>query len=153
MKIILQRVSKASVSVDGETVAAIGRGLLILLGIGRSDGRAEADSLAEKCARLRIFEDEAGKTNASIQDIQGEALVVSQFTLYADTRKGRRPSFTDAAAPDVAQQLVEYFAERLKSLGVPVRTGRFGAHMLVELVNDGPFTVVLENPLTSSPPR
>ncbi len=145
MRIVLQRVRKASVSVDGETIAAIDRGLLILLGIGHGDGQAEADFLAEKCANLRIFEDEAGKTNVSVLDIKGEALVVSQFTLYADARKGRRPSFTDAGAPEIAEPLVRYFAERLTALGVPARTGSFGAHMLVELTNDGPFTIVLEH--------
>jgi D-tyrosyl-tRNA(Tyr) deacylase len=146
MRIVLQRVSKASVTVDGKAIAAIGRGLLILLGIGHGDGRAGADFLAEKCANLRIFEDDAGKTNLSILDVKGEALVVSQFTLYADSRKGRRPSFTDAAAPEIAEPLVLYFAERLAALGIPTRTGSFGARMLVDLTNDGPFTIVLEHP-------
>jgi D-tyrosyl-tRNA(Tyr) deacylase len=146
MRIILQRVTKASVTINGEVIAAIGRGLLILLGIGHSDGQAGADFLAEKCANLRIFEDDGGKTNLSIKDIQGEALVVSQFTLYADARKGRRPSFTDAADPAIAEPLVRYFAERLAALGIPTRTGAFGANMQVELTNDGPFTVVLEHP-------
>jgi D-tyrosyl-tRNA(Tyr) deacylase len=145
MRIVLQRVTQASVSVDGKVIAAIGRGLLILLGIGHGDGQAEADTLAEKCANLRIFEDQAGKTNLSVQDIQGEALVVSQFTLYADARKGRRPSFTDAAVPETAEPLVRYFAERLVALGVSTRTGSFGAHMQVELINDGPFTIMLEH--------
>jgi D-aminoacyl-tRNA deacylase len=144
MRIILQRVTHASVTVDGEVIAAIGRGLLILLGIGPGDGQAEADFLAEKCANLRIFEDDGGKTNLSIKDIQGEALVVSQFTLYADARKGRRPSFTDAAAPEIAEPLVVCFAQRLAALGIPTRTGSFGARMLVDLTNDGPFTIVLE---------
>jgi D-tyrosyl-tRNA(Tyr) deacylase len=146
MKAVLQRVAKAGVSVAGQPVADIGRGLLILLGIGPQDGRPEAESLAEKCAVLRIFEDEAGKTNLSVQDINGEALVISQFTLYADARKGRRPSFTDAAAPDAAEPLVRLFTHRLNALGVPTRTGVFGAHMQVELTNDGPFTLVLEYP-------
>ena len=146
MRIILQRVTKASVSVDGEVIAAIGRGLLILLGIGHDDGQAEANFLAEKCANLRIFEDGAGKTNLSVLDVHGEALVVSQFTLYADARKGRRPSFTDAAAPEIAQPLVDYFAERLNGMGIPTRTGHFGARMQVELTNDGPFTIMLEHP-------
>jgi D-tyrosyl-tRNA(Tyr) deacylase len=146
MRIILQRVSKASVTVDGETIASVGRGLLILLGVGRGDGRAEADALAEKCAQLRMFDDAAGKTNRSLQDVKGEALVVSQFTLCADTRKGRRPSFTDAAAPEIAAPLVDYFAEKLRGLGLPTQTGRFGADMRVELVNEGPFTILLENP-------
>ncbi len=146
MKIVLQRVSHARVSVDGKEIAAIDRGLLILLGIGHGDRQAEADFLAEKCANLRIFEDEAGKTNVSVLDIKGEALVVSQFTLYADARKGRRPSFTDAGAPEIAEPLVLYFAERLTALGIPTRTGSFGAHMLVDLTNDGPFTIMLEHP-------
>ncbi len=146
MKIVLQRVTKASVTVDGEVIAAIGRGLLILLGIGPRDGRAEADYLAEKCANLRIFGDDAGKTNLSILDIRGGALVVSQFTLYADARKGRRPSFTDAAAPEVAEPLVKYFSERLNGMGISTLTGSFGADMQVELINDGPFTIMLESP-------
>jgi D-aminoacyl-tRNA deacylase len=149
MRIVLQRVQKASVTVDGGVIAAIGRGLLILLGIGHGDGQAEADFLAEKCVHLRIFEDNAGKTNLSVLDVKGEALVVSQFTLYADSRKGRRPSFTDAADPAIAEPLVRYFAGRLSALGIPTRTGSFGANMQVELINDGPFTVVLEHP---SPP-
>jgi D-tyrosyl-tRNA(Tyr) deacylase len=146
MRIVLQRVTKASVTVDGDVIAAIGRGLLILLGIGPGDSRAEADYLAEKCANLRIFGDDAGKTNLSILDIRGEALVVSQFTLYADARKGRRPSFTDAAAPEVAEPLVKYFKERLNGMGIPTLTGSFGADMQVELINDGPFTIMLESP-------
>ncbi len=146
MRIVLQRVTHASVIVDGQPVARIGRGLLILLGIGPGDGKPEVEYLAEKCAFLRIFEDEGGKTNLSVQDIKGEALVVSQFTLYADARKGRRPSFTDAAAPEVAEPLVRCFAEKLNALGVPTRTGSFGAHMQVELNNDGPFTLELESP-------
>jgi D-aminoacyl-tRNA deacylase len=146
MRIILQRVTNASVTVDGEVIAAIGRGLLILLGIGHGDGQAGADFLAEKCANLRIFEDGAGKTNLSIQDMGGQALVVSQFTLYADARKGRRPSFTDAADPAIAEPLVRYFTERLTALGIPTRTGAFGANMQVELTNDGPFTILLEHP-------
>ncbi|MBN2084814.1 MAG: D-tyrosyl-tRNA(Tyr) deacylase [Anaerolineales bacterium] len=146
MRIVLQRVQKASVTVDGEAIAAIGRGLLILVGIGHGDGQAAADFLAEKCANLRIFEDDAGKTNLSVLDVKGEALVVSQFTLYADARKGRRPSFTDAAAPEIAEPLVNYLAERLTGMGIPTRTGQFGARMQVELINDGPFTIVLEHP-------
>jgi D-aminoacyl-tRNA deacylase len=145
MKVLLQRVTSASVTISGTRIASIGRGLLILLGIGQGDGHAQADSLAEKCAQLRLFGDAAGKTNLTIQDISGEALVVSQFTLYADTRKGRRPSFTDAGAPDIAEPLVEYFAKRLAALGVPTQTGRFGADMQVELVNDGPFTILLDS--------
>jgi len=146
MRAVIQRVGQAKVSVAGKPVAKIGRGLVILLGIGPGDGQSDADLLAEKCAFLRIFEDDAGKTNLSVQDIHGEALVVSQFTLYADARKGRRPSFTGAAAPEVAEPLVRHFAERLNALGVPTRTGSFGAHMQVDLTNDGPFTLVLESP-------
>jgi D-tyrosyl-tRNA(Tyr) deacylase len=149
MRIILQRVSKASVAVNGAEIAAIGRGLLILLGIGPQDGKPEAEFLADKIVNLRIFGDDAGKTNLSVKDIRGEALVVSQFTLYADTRKGRRPSFTDAAGLELAEPLVRYFAERLTALGIVTRTGSFGANMQVELINDGPFTIVLEQP---SPP-
>jgi D-tyrosyl-tRNA(Tyr) deacylase len=146
MRVVIQRVIQAEVTVKNESVARIGRGFLILLGIAPGDGRPEAEYLAEKCAFLRIFGDEEGKTNLSVQDVKGEALVVSQFTLYADARKGRRPSFTDAAAPEIAEPLVQYFSERLTALGVPARTGRFGAHMLVELINDGPFTIILDSP-------
>jgi D-tyrosyl-tRNA(Tyr) deacylase len=144
MRIVIQRVSQAKVSVEGKTLAAVGRGLLIFLGIAPGDSPAEADFLAEKCAFLRIFEDGEGKSNLSVLDIKGEALVVSQFTLYADARKGRRPSFTGAAAPDIAEPLVRHFAARLDALGVPTRSGSFGAHMQVELINDGPFTIILE---------
>lgn len=144
MRALIQRVSHASVLVDGKPIASIGRGLLILLGIAPTDGEDQARFLAEKVATLRIFEDGEGKTNLSIQDVSGEALVVSQFTLYADVRKGRRPSFTDAAPPEIAAPLVERFAELLRQQGVPTQTGRFGAHMLVEIHNDGPFTLWLE---------
>jgi D-tyrosyl-tRNA(Tyr) deacylase len=147
MRIVIQRVLHSKVTAEGKTIAEIGRGFLILLGIAPGDGRPEAEYLAEKCAFLRIFEDSEGKTNLSIQDINGEALVVSQFTLYADARKGRRPSFTDAAPPEIAEPLVRYFVQRLIGLGVPTLTGSFGAHMLVELVNDGPFTILLESPV------
>ena len=147
MRIVIQRVLYAKVTAEGKTIAEIGRGLLILLGIGPVDSQCEADFLAEKCAFLRIFEDGDGKTNLSIQDIQGEALVVSQFTLYADARKGRRPSFADAALPEIAEPLVRYFVQRLIGLGVPTRTGSFGAQMQVELTNDGPFTILLESPV------
>jgi D-aminoacyl-tRNA deacylase len=146
MRLIIQRAAKAEVTVKGESIAKIGRGMLLLLGVAPGDGRPDADYLAEKCSGLRFFEDEEGKTNLSIKDIQGEALVVSQFTLYADVRKGRRPSFTGAADPTIAEPLVEYFCERLTALGVPTRSGRFGAHMQVELINDGPFTLELESP-------
>lgn len=144
MKALIQRVSKASVTVEGQTISSIGKGLLILLGVGHGDGEEQATFLAEKTANLRIFEDEQGKTNLSILDVKGEAIVVSQFTLYADTRKGRRPSFLDAALPDVAEPLVNRFAELLRGQGVPTQTGKFGAHMKVEIHNDGPVTIWLE---------
>jgi D-tyrosyl-tRNA(Tyr) deacylase len=144
MRALLQRVSKASVSVEGQTIAMIGHGLLILLGVGHNDGEEQAKFLAEKIGNLRIFEDEQGKSNLSILDVKGEAIVVSQFTLYADTRKGRRPSFTDAAHPQIAEPLVDYFAEVLHGQGIPTQTGKFGAHMQVEIHNDGPVTLWLE---------
>ena len=144
MRALLQRVSRASVTVDGQIISQIGKGLLILLGVGQGDGEPQAEFLAEKVANLRIFEDEAGKSNLSVLDVKGEAIVVSQFTLYADTRKGRRPSFTDAALPEVAEPLVQRFIELLQAHGVPTQTGKFGAHMEVEIHNNGPVTVWLE---------
>lgn len=144
MRVLLQRVSKASVTVDGKVISQIGRGLVVLLGVGHGDGEEQVRFLAEKTANLRIFEDEQGKTNLSILDVRGEAIVVSQFTLYADTRKGRRPSFTDAALPEAAEPLVNRFVEALRGYGVPTQTGQFGAHMLVEIHNDGPVTIWLE---------
>jgi D-aminoacyl-tRNA deacylase len=144
MRALLQRVSKASVIVEGRTISAIGKGLLVLLGVGHGDGEQQAAFLAEKIANLRIFEDEQGKTNLSILDVKGEAIVVSQFTLYADARKGRRPSFTDAALPEVAEPLVDRFIELLRGQGVPTQSGKFGAHMEVEIHNDGPVTIWLE---------
>lgn len=144
MRALLQRVSSGEVSVDDQVIARIGPGLVILLGIGHDDGEAEAVYLAEKIATLRVFEDEGGKTNLSVLDVGGEAIVVSQFTLYADTRKGRRPSFVHAADPDLAAPLVERFADLLRGHGVPTQTGQFGAHMLVEINNDGPVTIWLE---------
>lgn len=144
MRALLQRVSKASVTVDGQTISSIGNGLLILLGVGHGDGEEQAKFLAEKIATLRVFEDDQGKTNLSVLDVGGEAIVVSQFTLYADTRKGRRPSFTDAALPDLAEPLVTRFAELLRAQGVVTQTGRFGAHMEVEIHNNGPVTIWLE---------
>lgn len=144
MRALLQRVSKGSVSVDGRTIAQIERGLIILLGIGHNDGEAQAQYLVEKISNLRIFEDQQGKINLSILDVGGEAIVVSQFTLYADTHKGRRPSFVEAALPQHAAPLVERFADLLREQGVPTQSGEFGAHMLVEIYNDGPVTVWLE---------
>jgi D-aminoacyl-tRNA deacylase len=147
MRAVLQRVRRGKVSVEGRTVSEIGPGLMILLGIGHGDHEEIARALAEKVASLRIFEDDQGKMNLSVRDKGGQAIVVSQFTLYADTRKGRRPSFTDAALPDVARPLVDRFAHFLTELGVPAQMGEFGAHMLVEIENDGPVTILLELPL------
>jgi D-tyrosyl-tRNA(Tyr) deacylase len=144
MRLVLQRVKSARVLVAGHAIAEIGTGFVILLGIGPEDSEAQARTLSEKITYLRIFEDEQGKMNRSVMDVGGQALVVSQFTLYADTRKGRRPSFTDAALPEVARPLVERFAEMLRELGIPTQTGEFGAHMLVEIANDGPVTIWLE---------
>lgn len=144
MRVVLQRVARASVSVDGERVASIGVGFLVLVGVGHDDGPAEAERLAEKVSALRVFADDAGKMNRAIADVGGEALVVSQFTLYADLRKGRRPSWTDAAEPGKAAELVDAFAVALERQGLPVATGVFGADMQVELLNDGPVTLVLD---------
>jgi len=144
MRAVLQRVSSGRVTINNQVVAEIGRGLVILVGIGPGDGQEQARFLADKIANLRIFEDNQEKMNLSVRDANGQALVVSQFTLYADTRKGRRPSFTDAAPPDLARPLVDYFTQQLNSLGVPTQTGEFGAHMLVEIHNDGPVTILLE---------
>jgi D-tyrosyl-tRNA(Tyr) deacylase len=130
--------------VENKVISRIGEGLVVLLGIGHGDGDEQLTFLAEKIAHLRIFEDEQGKTNLSILDVKGEAIVVSQFTLYADTRKGRRPSFTDAALPEVAEPLVDRFVEKLRAHGVPTQTGQFGAHMSVEIHNNGPVTIWLE---------
>jgi D-tyrosyl-tRNA(Tyr) deacylase len=144
MRLVVQRVRRGRVSVDGAEVAAIGRGLVILAGVGQGDTAEQAEWLAAKVAGLRIFEDAGGKTNLSIDEIGGQALVVSQFTLYADAAKGRRPSFLGAALPDVAEPLVRRFAEALAAHGVPTCSGVFGAHMLVEIDNDGPVTILLE---------
>jgi D-tyrosyl-tRNA(Tyr) deacylase len=144
MRVVIQRVEQGKVTVDGHIVAEIGRGAVILLGVGPEDGEEQADYLAEKIANLRVFEDEAGKMNLSLLDVGGEAIVVSQFTLYADTRKGRRPSFVNAAPPEVAEPLVAHFARLLEARGVPTQTGQFGAKMLVEIFNDGPVTIWIE---------
>lgn len=145
MKVVIQRVRNGRVSVDGRTIAEINQGLVILLGIGPGDNEKIASELARKVAFLRIFADPQGKMNLSVQDIKGSAIVVSQFTLYADTRKGNRPSFIDAAPPDMAEPLVVYFAHLLEEFGIPTQRGEFGAHMLVEIENDGPVTIVIEN--------
>lgn len=144
MRVLVQRVSRATVSVDGEVRSSIGLGYLLLVGVGRGDEAAQVDRLADKIVGLRIFRDADGKTNLAIADVDGEALVVSQFTLYADTRKGRRPSFVYAADPEEAAELVEAFAAALEARGLKVARGVFGAEMEVELVNDGPFTMWLD---------
>jgi D-tyrosyl-tRNA(Tyr) deacylase len=144
MRALIQRVTKASVTVDGKTISSIGHGLVVLLGVGHTDGEEQVRWLAEKIATLRIFSDAEGKMNLSVQDAKGEAIVVSQFTLFADAQKGRRPSFIDAARPEVAAPLVERFAALLRQQGVPTQTGIFGADMLVEIHNDGPVTIWLE---------
>jgi D-aminoacyl-tRNA deacylase len=143
MRAVVQRVSQARVVVDGQTVGSIGDGLCVLLGVAAGDGEAEADRLAGKIARLRIFENDAGKFDLSLLDTGGEALVVSQFTLIADTTKGNRPSFSGAAPPEQAKPLYEHFCQALRDLGALVATGVFGARMAVDLVNDGPVTVVV----------
>lgn len=145
MRAVVQRVSGASVTVDGKTVGAIGRGLLILLGVDAEDAEADADYLAEKIPDLRIFNDDAGKFNRSLREVQGEALAVSQFTLHGDCRRGRRPSFTAAARPELAVPLYQRFVEALRGRGVSVAEGVFGAHMAVQLVNDGPVTILLDS--------
>lgn len=153
MKLVIQRVTNASVRVDDKVVGAIGPGLLVLVGIGEGDDEAEALRLAEKTAELRIFADEEGRFNRSLLDVGGEALVVSQFTLYADTRRGRRPGFSAAAAPDVAEPLVEAYSQRLEALGVETARGRFGAHMMVSLENDGPVTIIIDSADLERPRR
>ena len=145
MKAVLQRVSRAKVSVDGEISGAIDQGLLVLLGVGAGDSEADATFLLEKIVNLRIFNDENGKMNLSVIDVSGGLLVVSQFTLYADTRKGRRPSYTGAASPDNANRLYEFFVEAARNYVTRVETGRFQAMMDVDLVNDGPVTIILDS--------
>ena len=144
MRAVIQRVSRAKVTVDGEVTGEIGKGILVLLGIGTGDGESEARQLVDKIVNLRIFDDEEGKMNLSLADVDGELLVVSQFTLYADTRKGRRPSYIGAAAPAEANRLYEYFVAEAQKVFSKVATGRFQAMMDVELVNDGPVTIILD---------
>lgn len=145
MRAVIQRVSRAKVTVDGQVAGEIGRGLVVLLGVGTGDSAEDAAYLAGKIPFLRIFEDDKGKLNRSLLDIEGPALVVSQFTLYGDCRRGRRPSFTTAAPPEKARQLYELFVALLREKGVPVATGVFQAHMHVELVNDGPVTLIIDS--------
>jgi len=144
VRAVIQRVSRAEVSVAGEPVGRIGHGLCVFLGIGKNDGESNADHLAEKIKNLRIFEDENGKMNRSVETVREEVLVVSQFTLYGDCRKGNRPSFSDAAPPDEAERLCEYFVQRLRGAGLTVATGQFKARMDVTLTNDGPVTFIVE---------
>ena len=145
MRAVLQRVQHAEVEVEGEVVGRIGPGLLVLLGVGRDDTEEDARFMAGKVANMRIFSDAGGKFNLALGDVGGSVLLVSQFTLYADTRRGRRPSFTDAALPEMTEGLVERCAALLREAGIPVETGRFGAHMEVSLVNDGPVTIWLDS--------
>jgi D-tyrosyl-tRNA(Tyr) deacylase len=145
MRAVVQRVTEARVEVAGEVVGEIGAGLLVLLGVARDDTTSDADYLTEKIINLRIFDDDDGKMNRSLLDIGGEMLVVSQFTLYGDVRRGRRPSYSDAAEPEKANELYEYFVERVRSLGVRVETGVFQAMMKVSLINDGPVTILLDS--------
>ena len=145
MRAVVQRVSRAQVTVDSEVAARIDRGLLVLLGVAATDQESDADYLAGKIAGLRIFEDENNKMNLSVAEISGAVLVVSQFTLYGDVRRGKRPSFDDAAPPQRARELYEYFVERIRAAGLPCQTGRFQEMMQVELVNDGPVTILLDS--------
>ena len=144
MRAVIQRVSSASVSIDGRTVGAVGTGFLILLGVTHGDGEREADYLAAKCAALRVFRDSEDKMNLSLKDVGGGALVVSQFTLYGDCRKGNRPAFVAAARPETAVPLYQRFIQKLREAGVPVETGEFGADMEVSLCNDGPVTILMD---------
>jgi D-tyrosyl-tRNA(Tyr) deacylase len=145
MRAVVQRVSRGQVMVDEEIVGKIGRGLLVLLGVTHADSEADADYLADKIAGLRVFEDENGKMNLDTASVSGEVLVVSQFTLYGDVRRGKRPSFDAAAPPERARQLYEYFVERIRATGLPCQTGRFQETMQLELVNDGPVTILLDS--------
>lgn len=153
MRALVQRVSQASVSIEGQVVSAIKQGLVVLIGVGKGDSEPDAQYLADKIANLRIFSDEADKFNLSALDIGGEALVVSQFTLLADTRKGRRPSFTEAAPPEEAESLIETFAQLLRAAGLKVETGRFRQNMLVEIHNSGPVTIFIDSEERLKPRR
>lgn len=146
MRAVVQRVKQSTVSVEGEIIATIGHGLLVFIGIAQGDRSSDAEYLAEKISNLRIFEDDAGKMNRSLLETGGQMLVVSQFTLLGDCRKGRRPSFVKAAPPDTADQLYAYFADRIRKKGIPVQTGQFRAMMAVTLINDGPVTLILDSP-------
>ncbi len=146
MRALIQRIKKGSVSVDDKVVAGeIGTGFMVFLGVGHEDTQEKAELLAKKIANLRVFGDQDGKMNLSILDIKGQVIVVSQFTLFADTRKGNRPSFINAANPEKANTLVDYFSDQLRTLGIPTQQGKFAAHMMVSLINDGPVTIWLEN--------
>jgi D-tyrosyl-tRNA(Tyr) deacylase len=145
VRLVIQRVTGASVTVEGREIAKIGPGLAVLIGVGRDDTDSDAEKLAEKCANLRIFGDEDGKMNLSVLDTGGEALVVSQFTLYGDTRRGRRPGFDSAAPHDEGNRLYQKFVEQLRALGVPTQTGQFQAHMHFEIANDGPVTILMDS--------
>lgn len=145
MRAVVQKVSSSKVTVDGEVIGQINKGLMVLLGVTHDDTSKDVDYMVDKVTNLRIFEDEEGKMNLSLKDVEGEILAVSQFTLYGDARRGRRPSFSDAARPEVANPLYEEFIEKVKNQGINVGTGKFGAHMMVDLTNDGPVTILLES--------
>lgn len=145
MKLVLQRVKESSVTIDGQVHGAIEKGYMVLVGFASTDTKEMIDKMIDKMIHLRVFEDEQGKMNLSLLDINGSVLSISQFTLYADCRKGRRPGFTDAAKPDIAIPLYDYFNEKMKSLGIHVETGVFGADMKVSLINDGPVTIILDS--------
>lgn len=145
MRAVVQKVSSSKVTVDEEVVGQINQGLLVLLGVTHDDTSKDVDYMVDKITNLRIFEDEDGKMNLSLKDVNGEVLAVSQFTLYGDARRGRRPSFSDAARPEIANPLYEEFVEKVRNQGINVGTGKFGAHMMVDLINDGPVTILLES--------
>lgn len=145
MRAVVQKVSSSKVTVDEEVIGQINQGLMVLLGVTHDDTSKDVDYMVDKVTNLRIFEDTEGKMNLSLKDVEGEVLAVSQFTLYGDARRGRRPSFSDAARPEVANPLYEEFVEKVKNQGINVGTGKFGAHMMVDLINDGPVTILLES--------